>query len=96
VLSIAHDETVLARRSPESPMNAVRVIVRAPNAHTHLALRAPGRSTTPNAVLDRRLRIARAIVRAHRFGAPPERLRQLDAAYLATRMPLAEGESYDE
>ena len=85
MLSIAHAETVLAERSAD-PTSAVCVIVRP----------APGRAPTPTAVLDRRLAIASAIVRAHRRGAAPERLRRLDAAYLATRMPLAEGESYDE
>lgn len=95
MLSIAHDETVLAERSADLPESAVRVIV-GTTAHTHIATRAPGRRTTPTAVLDRRLLIARAIVRAHRNGAPAARLRLLDAAYLATRMPLADGESYDE
>lgn len=85
MLSIAHDDTVLAEPSADVT-RPVRVIARAPSR------RAP----TPSGLLDRRLAIARAIVRAHRRGAPVEQLRRLDAAYLATRMPLAEGESYDE
>ena len=90
MLSIAHDETVLAERS-DDPTSGVRVVVREPRSPS-----APSRAATPAAVLDRRLAIARAIIRAHRHGAPPERLRRLSAAYDATRMPLAEGESYDE
>jgi hypothetical protein len=90
VLSIAHEETVLAERSADQT-SAVRVIVR--GSHSPIPSSC---APTPSAVLDRRLAIASAIVRAHRRGAPPERLRRLDAAYLATRMPLAEGESYDE
>lgn len=83
--AIAHDDTVLAESSSELPTSCIRVIVRGKQ-------RAP----TPAALLDRRFRIARALVLAHRRGATPERLRRLDAAYVATRVPLAEGESYDE
>jgi hypothetical protein len=89
VISIALDETVLAETGPE-PGTGVRVIIRTPTPVR------TGRTPTPTAVLDRRLAIARAIVHAHNRGATPERLRHLDAAYLATRMPLDEGETYDE
>jgi hypothetical protein len=91
VFSIGHDETVLADLATDETRVA-SVVVRGSHEETPTARRMP----TPTAVLDRRLAIARAIVRAHQIGASPERLRRLDAAYIATRMPLDDGETYDD
>lgn len=46
--------------------------------------------------LDLRLSLARAFIRAHRAGRDTETLARLDEAYLATRQPLADDESYEE
>jgi len=85
VRSIGEAETILAAWSDEEPGSGVRVVVR-----------APARRSSPAADLERRLAIARALVRAHRRGSSSERIQRLDAAYVATRLPLGEGESYDD
>lgn len=82
--SIASEDTLRLTLPAHDDVTHSRPIVRCSSA----------RAVRPS--LELRLSLARAFIRAHRDGRDTATLAQLDQAYLATRQPLADDESYED
>lgn len=82
--SIATEDTLRLSIPAHDDVTHIRPVVRCSGA----------RAVRPS--LELRLSLARAFIRAHRDGRDTSTIARLDEAYLATRQPLADDESYED